>query len=144
VARSARQSRPKAGGGATAPRPDPPRRDPVRRAATRRGPSVRNRRIGTELGNLLEELNLTPRAAGRRLERSPGSLGQIENGYRLRARDLVYILHQYGVEDPLSREASLELARTDRKSGWWHTAGRVVVADRVAAIGGGLDTDGEA
>jgi transcriptional regulator with XRE-family HTH domain len=86
-----------------------------------REPSVRNRRIGMDLRKLREDRNLTLRAAGRLLERSPGSLSQIENGYGIRGRDLEYILDKYGVEDPLYRDALLELARTARsKSGWWH------------------------
>ena len=85
-----------------------------------REPSVRNRRIGMELRKMREERNLTLRAAGRLLERSPGSLSGIENGQGVRARDLEYILGKYGIEDPAYREALLELARTARKSGWWH------------------------
>lgn len=81
--------------------------------------SARLRRIGRTLRDLRESQRLTLKAAGRRIERSSGSLSLIENGLQpLRLRDLKHILDVYEVPADL-HAALMELAHQSRQDGWW-------------------------
>jgi transcriptional regulator with XRE-family HTH domain len=82
--------------------------------------SARLRRIGRTLRELREENGITLKTAGRRVERSSGSLSLIENGLQpLRLRDLKHILDVYGVPDNALRAGLMELADQSRQTGWW-------------------------
>ncbi|MFA1548153.1 helix-turn-helix domain-containing protein [Actinomadura chokoriensis] len=81
--------------------------------------TTRRRKIGRVLRQLREESGYTLKTAGSRLERSPSSLSQIENGVQwLRLRDLGFILDRYNVPTDL-RAALMTLAEQDRQPGWW-------------------------
>ncbi|MGH3391045.1 MAG: helix-turn-helix domain-containing protein [Actinomadura sp.] len=82
--------------------------------------SARLRRIGRTLRELREEKGITLKTAGRRVERSSGSLSLIENGLQpLRLRDLKHILDVYELPDNALRAGLMQLADQARQTGWW-------------------------
>jgi transcriptional regulator with XRE-family HTH domain len=83
-------------------------------------PTVRLRRLGTELKRIRDELGLSLDAAEVRLGRSASSISKIENGrVALPKRDLIFILDCYGVTDQPLREMLYTLSSEGRKQGWW-------------------------
>ncbi|MFC9975064.1 DUF5753 domain-containing protein [Spirillospora sp. NPDC127200] len=94
--------------------------------SSRPTPSVRNRRIGMELRRLRDERRMTIDRAARTIWRSTGWLSGVENGYGICGDDLEDVLDRYGVEDPSYRAALVELARVERKRGWWRRHARVL------------------
>ncbi len=74
-----------------------------------------------ELKKLRDERNMTLETAATRIVlRSNGWLSNVENGYGIGGDELEDVLDRYGVEDQSFRMALVELARVDRKRGWWH------------------------
>jgi transcriptional regulator with XRE-family HTH domain len=86
-----------------------------------RSPTVRRRRLATELRRLREAAGLTMEDAGEALDLSRATISRIEAGKtaRPRPRDIRDMLDRYGVTDPQEREAIMELARGARERGWW-------------------------
>ena len=89
-------------------------------------PTVRRKRLGTELRRLREQAGLTCEEVGQRLECSGTRISRIETGrINVRPGDVREMLEIYGVTG--SEAASLvQLAREARRKGWWHTYGRVL------------------
>ncbi len=88
----------------------------------RRRPTVRLRKLGTELHRLRESAGMTLQEASELLERSVASISNIENGQvRIPVRDLRVILDAYGVTEERKREGLLALARDGNKKGWWQS-----------------------
>ncbi|HYZ57041.1 MAG TPA: helix-turn-helix transcriptional regulator [Streptosporangiaceae bacterium] len=88
-------------------------------------PTVRRKRLGTELRRLREQAGLTCEEVGQRLECSGTRISRIETGrINVRPGDVREMLEIYGVTG--SEAASLvQLAREARRKGWWHAYGRV-------------------
>jgi transcriptional regulator with XRE-family HTH domain len=89
-------------------------------------PTVRGRRLTTELRRLREQAGLTCEDVGQRLECSGTRISRIETG-RIGARpgDVRELLDIYGVTGA-GADALVQLARDARRKGWWHAYGRAL------------------
>ncbi|MEU8145887.1 helix-turn-helix transcriptional regulator [Nonomuraea sp. NPDC048901] len=84
-------------------------------------PTVRRRRLASELRRLRKESGLTSEAVAIQLEYDQSWVSRIESGRRgIRIPDLKALLDVYGITDQ-AREELLQLARQARQRGWWHT-----------------------
>ncbi|MEV4316496.1 helix-turn-helix transcriptional regulator [Actinocrispum sp. NPDC049592] len=83
-------------------------------------PTVRRRRLASELRRLRESAKLTIDEVGEKLECSASKISRIETGHvGVTPRDARDLLELYNVEaDRL--EALVQLSREARKNGWWH------------------------
>lgn len=89
-------------------------------------PTVRRRRLASELRRLRKESGLTTEAVASRLEYDQSWVSRIESGRRgVRIPDLRALLDVYEVTSE-AREELLQLARQARQRGWWHTYGDVI------------------
>lgn len=87
----------------------------------RPGPTVRQRRLGSELRRLREKAKISQRDAGEHIDGGQGKLSKIETGRQnIRRLELLALLNLYQVEDQELRDALLSLLRDSRKKGWWH------------------------
>jgi transcriptional regulator with XRE-family HTH domain len=88
-------------------------------------PTVRRKRLGTELRRLREQARLTCEGVGQRLDCSGTRISRMETG-RINARpgDVRELLEVYGVTGAAA-DALVELAREARRKGWWHRFGPV-------------------
>jgi transcriptional regulator with XRE-family HTH domain len=103
-----------------------------------RGPSptVRRRRLASELRRLREAAELTIDEVGEKLECSASKISRIETGHvGVTPRDVRDMLEVYGIEDD-EREALVQLSREARKKGWWHAYNEVFTGSFV-----GLESD---
>ena len=83
-------------------------------------PTVRSRRVGTELRRLREAAGVTTAQAAELLSCSPAKISRIENGIvSARVVDLRLLLDRYGDQDPEHRAYLERLARESSKRGWW-------------------------
>lgn len=90
-------------------------------------PTVRQRRLGTELRRLRESRGLSLEDVAQRLECSDSKVSRIELGRSgVRPVDLRILLDLYGVVDEAEREALLTLAREAKKRGWWRSYSSVL------------------
>ena len=89
-------------------------------------PTVRRKRLTTELRRLREQAGLTCEDVGQRLECSGTRISRIETG-RIGARpgDVRELLEIYGVTGA-GADALVQLARDARRKGWWHAYGRAL------------------
>ncbi len=89
-------------------------------------PTVRRKRLTTELRRLREQAGLTCEDVGRRLECSGTRISRMETG-RIGARpgDVRELLEIYGVTGA-EADSLVQLARDARRKGWWHSYGAVV------------------
>ncbi|MEU4223927.1 helix-turn-helix transcriptional regulator [Nonomuraea sp. NPDC026600] len=86
-----------------------------------RGPTLRRRRLASELRILRERAGITGEQAGAELGWSVSKISRIETcQVGVRARDLAALLDLYGVSGN-RRDALTELARTAALRGWWDT-----------------------
>jgi transcriptional regulator with XRE-family HTH domain len=86
-------------------------------------PTVRRRRLGSELRRLREAAGLTLEHAAEALECSVSKVSRMETARVLiRTRDVRDLLDLYGLPDGTERDALLTLARDARQQGWWHSA----------------------
>ena len=91
-------------------------------------PTVRRRRLGSELRRLRDAAGLTLEHAAAALECSVSKVSRMETARVLiRGRDVRDLLDLYGVRDEAVRDALLTLARDARQQGWWHSAHSGVV-----------------
>lgn len=89
-------------------------------------PTVRRRRLASELRRLRKESGLTAEAVAERLEYDQSWVSRIESGRRgIRPNDLKALLDVYEVFGQ-AREDLLQLARQARQRGWWHSYGDVI------------------
>jgi transcriptional regulator with XRE-family HTH domain len=89
-------------------------------------PTVRRKRLTTELRRLRERAGLTCEDVGQRLDCSGTRISRMETG-RIGARpgDVRELLEIYGVTGA-EADALVQLARDARRKGWWHSYGRVL------------------
>jgi len=84
------------------------------------GPTVRRRRLGTDLRRLREQRSLRLEEVASQLGVAPSTLSRIETGKApTRTSYLVLMLDLYGVDDPDSRRSFMDLAREGQRKGWW-------------------------
>ncbi|MBO0839646.1 MAG: helix-turn-helix domain-containing protein [Sciscionella sp.] len=88
-------------------------------------PTVRRRRLASELRRLREAAGLTIDEVGEKLECSASKVSRLETGQvGVNPRDARDLLRLYGVDDD-QLEALVVLAREARKKGWWHAYNEV-------------------
>jgi transcriptional regulator with XRE-family HTH domain len=103
-------------------------------------PTVRSRRVGTELRRLREAVGVTTAQAAEVLSCSPAKISRIENGIvSVRVVDLRLLLDRYGDQDPEHRAYLERLARESNKHGWWQDYGDTIPPYYADFIG--LETD---
>jgi transcriptional regulator with XRE-family HTH domain len=84
------------------------------------GPTVRRRRLGSELRRLRESHSIKLEEVADRLGLAPSTLSRIETGKApTRTTYLNALLELYGVDDPGQRRVLLEMARDGHRKGWW-------------------------
>lgn len=84
------------------------------------GPTVRRRRLGSELRRLRESQSIKLEEVADRLGLAPSTLSRIETGKApTRTAYLNAMFEIYGVDDPGQRQALLEMAREGHRKGWW-------------------------
>lgn len=97
------------------------------RVNQRRSPTIRRRRLGTELRRLREEAHVTIDIVADRLGCSPSKVSRIETGHTSATpRDVKDMLDVYGIAGPESDEL-VQIAREARQKGWWHPYSTVLV-----------------
>jgi transcriptional regulator with XRE-family HTH domain len=102
-------------------------------------PTVRRRRLASELRRLREAAQLTIDEVGEKLECSASKISRIETGHvGVTPRDVRDMLELYAIDDD-QREALVQLAREARKKGWWHAYNEVFTGSFV-----GLESDASA
>ncbi len=90
-------------------------------------PTVRSRRVGSELRRLREAAGITTAQAAGLLSCSPAKISRIENGIvSVRVVDLRLLLDRYGDEDREHRAYLERLARESNKRGWWQDYGDTI------------------
>jgi transcriptional regulator with XRE-family HTH domain len=90
-------------------------------------PTVRRRRLGSELRRLREEAGRKLEDAALVLECHRSKISRIELGYLgIRARDVRDLLDDYGVTDEAVRDHLMALARVGSKRGWWDKYGQII------------------
>ena len=88
-------------------------------------PTVRRKRLGTELRRLREQARLSCENVGQRLDCSGTRISRMETGrISVRPGDVRELLEVYGVTGDRADEL-VELAREARRKGWWHRFGPV-------------------
>jgi len=84
------------------------------------GPTIRRRRLGTDLRRLREARSLRLEDAAARLGVAASTLSRIETGKApTRTSYLAVLLDLYGVDDPVKRRFLADLAREGQRKGWW-------------------------
>jgi transcriptional regulator with XRE-family HTH domain len=84
------------------------------------GPTVRRRRLGSELRRLREGQSIKLEEVAERLGLAPSTLSRIETGKApTRSAYLTSMLELYGVDDPSQRQVLVEMAREGHRKGWW-------------------------
>jgi transcriptional regulator with XRE-family HTH domain len=89
-------------------------------------PTVRRKRLGSELRRLREQAELTCEDVGQRLECSGTRISRMETGrISVRPGDVRELHEVYGVTGA-GADSLVQLAREARRKGWWHAYGRVL------------------
>jgi transcriptional regulator with XRE-family HTH domain len=102
-------------------------------------PTVRRRRLGSELRRLREQKGMTAEEVAARLLVSQSKISRLENGRRsISQRDVRDLCGVYGVEDQRVVESLMNMARESRQQGWWHAFGDVPYSVYI-----GLETEAE-
>ncbi|MDG4795487.1 helix-turn-helix transcriptional regulator [Micromonospora sp. WMMD1082] len=102
-------------------------------------PTLRRRRLASELRRLREQARLTCDEVGERLGCTGSRISRIEKGrLGIRPGDVHELLDVYGVTEPL-RGQLLQLARDARKRGWWQVYNDVLTDEMKTFVG--LETD---
>jgi transcriptional regulator with XRE-family HTH domain len=84
------------------------------------GPTVRRRRLGTELRRLREARSIKLEEVAERLGVAASTLSRIETGKApTRTAYLTGMLDLYGVQDPAMRQVLINIAREGHRKGWW-------------------------
>ncbi|WP_246096748.1 helix-turn-helix domain-containing protein [Streptomyces botrytidirepellens] len=83
-------------------------------------PTVRRRRLGSELKRLREEAGVKMEAAAEEIGGDKSKISRQENGrQRVTKLEIQALLDLYGVQDQRLRTALTTLAREGRRKGWW-------------------------
>ncbi|HUZ54765.1 MAG TPA: helix-turn-helix transcriptional regulator [Streptosporangiaceae bacterium] len=84
------------------------------------GPTIRRRRLGTDLRRLREQSSLRLEEVAQHLGVAPSTLSRIETGKApTRTSYLALMLDLYGVDDPEQRRLFMDSAREGQRKGWW-------------------------
>jgi transcriptional regulator with XRE-family HTH domain len=84
------------------------------------GPTVRRRRLGTELRRLREAHSIKLEEVAEKLGLATSTLSRIETGKApTRTAYLSAMLDLYGVHDPGGRQILVDMARDGHRKGWW-------------------------
>ncbi|HEY0934384.1 MAG TPA: helix-turn-helix transcriptional regulator [Trebonia sp.] len=84
------------------------------------GPTVRRRRLGTELRKLRESNGYKLEEVAAQLGVAPSTLSRIETGKApTKSAYLSQMLETYGVVDPAQRQILVDMAREGHRKGWW-------------------------
>jgi transcriptional regulator with XRE-family HTH domain len=84
------------------------------------GPTVRRRRLGSELRRLRESQSMKLDEVAERIGLAASTLSRIETGKApTRPSYLNLMLELYGVDDPAQRQVLLDMARDGHRKGWW-------------------------
>jgi transcriptional regulator with XRE-family HTH domain len=84
------------------------------------GPTVRRRRLGSELRRLRESQSIKLEEVADRLGVAPSTLSRIETGKApTRTTYLTGMLELYGVRDQSQRQVLIDMAREGHRKGWW-------------------------
>ncbi|MEU0479580.1 helix-turn-helix transcriptional regulator [Streptosporangium sp. NPDC006013] len=98
-------------------------------------PTVRRRRLASELRRLRTERGLSMQEVADRMELTAASISRIETGRRgIRPRDLRAFLDMYEVPEA-DRGPMLALSREARQRGWWQNYGDVLPGEYATLIG---------
>jgi transcriptional regulator with XRE-family HTH domain len=88
-------------------------------------PTVRRRRLASELRRLRDSAQLTIEDVAEKLECSSSKISRIETGHvGVSPRDARDLLNLYGAQSD-QIEGLVQLAREARKKGWWHSYSEV-------------------
>jgi transcriptional regulator with XRE-family HTH domain len=99
-------------------------------------PSMRRRRLATELRKLREQSGLPLTDAARKLGWQASRLSRIETRQSgIPAPDLRKLLNEYGVEDEEHRKYLADLARRVNERGWWQKYAGQIVSEYADLIG---------
>lgn len=102
-------------------------------------PTVRRRRLGSELRKLREQKGMTAEEVAARLLVSQSKISRLENGRRsISQRDVRDLCGVYGVEDVRVVDSLMHMAKESRQQGWWHAFGDVPYSVYI-----GLETEAE-
>jgi len=84
------------------------------------GPTVRRRRLGTELRRLRESSGYKLEEVAGQLGVAPSTLSRIETGKApTKSVYLTQLLEAYGVSDAGHRQVLVDMAREGHRKGWW-------------------------
>ena len=84
------------------------------------GPTVRRRRLGSELRKLRDANGLKLEEVAGELGVAPSTLSRIETGKApTKSAYLNQMLEMYGVVDPQQRQVLVDMAREGHRKGWW-------------------------
>jgi transcriptional regulator with XRE-family HTH domain len=84
------------------------------------GPTVRRRRLGSELRRLREAHSIKLEEVAERLGVAASTLSRIETGKApTKSVYLAALLEMYGVTDPAQRQVLIDMAREGHRKGWW-------------------------
>ena len=84
------------------------------------GPTVRRRRLGTELRKLRESNGYKLEEVAAQLGVAPSTLSRIETGKApTKSAYLSQMLETYGVTDSEQRQVLVDMAREGHRKGWW-------------------------
>ncbi len=84
------------------------------------GPTVRRRRLGSELRRLREAHSIKLEEVAERLGVAASTLSRIETGKApTKSVYLSAMLEMYGVTDPGQRQVLIDMAREGHRKGWW-------------------------
>lgn len=90
-------------------------------------PTMRSKRLGSELRRLRVAMGLKVSQVAELLECGQPKISQIENGKRgIRQIDLTLLLDKYGVTDEKYRQSLKQLARDVHKVDWWSSQGPLI------------------
>ncbi|MET9699989.1 helix-turn-helix transcriptional regulator [Streptomyces sp. NPDC006529] len=92
-------------------------------------PTVRRRRLGSELRRLRLASGLTSREVADRLLISQPKISHLENGRRaIKPRDVRDLCGIYGVTDPQVVDSLMQMATESDRQGWWVACGDIPYA----------------
>jgi transcriptional regulator with XRE-family HTH domain len=84
------------------------------------GPTVRRRRLGTELRRLRDKSGYKLEEVAGELGVAPSTLSRIETGKApTKSAYLHQMLEMYGVSEPAARQVLVDMAREGHRKGWW-------------------------
>jgi len=104
--------------------------------ATGQGPSIRRRRLRSELRQRREAAEMTQEQVAEAMDWSLSKLIRIESGaVGISTNDLKALLNLYGVKDRHQIDAMVELAKASRQRMWWSAYKDAVSPQLISYIG---------